>query len=414
MAEDINAEGDGLRWHQWLIVQRALEYNEDGNLCWPLVLITMPRQQGKTVLLAELALWRAAHAHLWGERQRVLHAARNAGLANEVQAACRLWAGDAGLDVKRRMGDSYISFPDGSHWHVRALKAVYGQRVSLALLDEGWDMQPESFWQGLWPAMSERTSRQAWVFSAANGGDRGLIRSMAAAPGTLVIAWGAPKDADYTDERIWDLATPHMTPNRLDAMRTASATVGFEMEWLNVWPFAEEEMMGWPPHLNNCKQTIGSPAEGCLGAIEVSQDRARYGYAVAWPEPDGRISALTGTATSLPDAIKALEAWEPSMVFVGLSLRESPLWPWHVQGVGMKETKEATPILELRIRNGMLSHDHNAMLMQEALAARVTEVESGMVLSARRSVGPVPTLKALCWATWAVDSGKFQIASNIW
>jgi len=197
-------------------------------------------------------------------------------------------------------------------------------------------------------------------------------------------------------------------------MRTASATPGFEMEWLNVWPFDDDELEGWPPRLSDCKKTGGMPPEGCLAAIEVSQDRARYGYAAAWLEADGRISALTGTAGSLQAAIVALEGWQPSMVFVGLSLRESPLWPWHVQGVGMSETKEATPVLELRIRTGMLSHDHNPTLLSEALGARVTEVESGMVLSAKRSTGPVPTLKALCWAVWAVDSGKFQVASEIW
>src|SRR5690242_2899935 len=41
---------DGTRWWQTLALERALEHDENGQLCWPIVVISGPRQVGKSWL----------------------------------------------------------------------------------------------------------------------------------------------------------------------------------------------------------------------------------------------------------------------------------------------------------------------------------------------------------------------------
>ena len=116
----------------------------------------------------------------------------------------------------------------------------------------------------------------------------------------------------------------------------------------------------------------------------------------------------------MEDAVRQVDRWDPAMCFVGLSLRDSPLWPWGTHAVGLRETREAAPVFEMLTKRGKFAHDHNPQLMAEALGARISEVETGVLLSAKRSVGPIPILKALCWAVWALESGQFTTESQIW
>jgi hypothetical protein len=350
------------------------------------------------VWLCELAMWRASHAELFGEPQRVLHAARVAALADQQQMAARLWAEDNGLTGSRRKADSYINWPDGSHWHVMAIGAVYGQRVSLALLDEGWALDKQQFWSGLWPAMAQRLDRQAWVFSASNEQDRGLMASIEATEGSLVMVWGAPSDADPDDEATWHAATPHMTQGRLEAMRMARTAPSFKSEWLNVQPVkgGQAWLGGW----HDLGIVDGSP-HGGIASIEVSGDRSTYGTAVACKQGDGSVEVWTNTFPDLDAACRWVAEQRPVTVLAGLSIKDQVLLPAEVQGVGMKETRFATPVLAEMVRNGRIRHDHQGATATQLADARVTQTEYGDLLSAKASEGSIPTVKAVCWAVWA-------------
>ena len=52
--------GDRLRPWQRLVLDRALEHRADGSLRWEQVLLTVSRQQGKTILERGLCGWRAS------------------------------------------------------------------------------------------------------------------------------------------------------------------------------------------------------------------------------------------------------------------------------------------------------------------------------------------------------------------
>jgi len=395
MAADRHAEGTSLLWHQWLVLQRSQEHRADGSMCWPLCLFTAPRQQAKSATLLELALWRASEAELFGEPQRVLHAARVAALADQHQGSARSWADEQGLSGSRRKADSFIEWPDGSHYHVLAMSAVWGQRVSLALLDEGWDMAPSAFWNGLWPAMSQRKARQAWVFSASNEGDRGLIASLRRSPFCLVMAWGAPSDADPMDEAVWWAASPFMTAERLETMRIASLAPGFRTEFLNIQPVRTD--MGWLPQWDALQRSFGDHLGG-VGGIEVSQDRQLFGTAVAKVRADGTVDCWTGSHPTVEQATGWLVERRPATVVVSIGLAGRVTGPWEeIQG-SVKTTREATPAVRDLVMRGRLRHDHGTAASDQMQTARTADTEYGEMLSSKRSAGPIPTLKAVVWA----------------
>src|SRR4051794_30121782 len=62
------------RWWQRLVLDRALEFDAAGRLCWRTVVVSAPRQVGKSVLERVLCTWRLHNAELFdGQSQDVLH-----------------------------------------------------------------------------------------------------------------------------------------------------------------------------------------------------------------------------------------------------------------------------------------------------------------------------------------------------
>ena len=56
------------------------------------MLLTVPRQLGKSWLLRELAFWRMHQGERFGEPQDVLHTGKDLEICVEVQRPARVWA----------------------------------------------------------------------------------------------------------------------------------------------------------------------------------------------------------------------------------------------------------------------------------------------------------------------------------
>ena len=76
---------------------------------------------------------------------------------------------------------------------VKAQDAVYGYDVCLGLVDEGWDVKPDTVNEGLEPAALERQSAQVSLTSTAHRRATSMMRSEIAAamsmedPETLLL-----------------------------------------------------------------------------------------------------------------------------------------------------------------------------------------------------------------------------------
>jgi hypothetical protein len=406
-----SASGPGIRLRKWqkLVLHRALLVDSEGRLIYRDIVVSTPRQSGKGWLAYALSAMRCHHAADLGGQQTVLHIANNLAAARRIHSLSWRWAEGNGLTVRRAMGVERVIWDDGSSWDICSVPAIWGASASVAIGDESWDLPVEVITSALQPTMVEREQSQLWLTSTANEEATPLMptyRRLAieGSPRTFIAEWSAPPDADPHDPAVWRAATPHWSEQRGDLMASAQDTRGFRYQWLNQWPESKDGSHEWLPGWADLGASQGDSGGG-IGAVEVSSDRSVYGTAVACRREDGTLDVWTASHPDLEAACAWLTERHPVVVLAGLSVKEQVLVPVEVQGVGVKETRYATPVLLEMVRNGRLRHDHGAAMADQVSWARVTQTEYGDVLSAKASDGPIPTAKAVAWSTWAAASG---------
>ena len=172
---------------------------------------------------------------------------------------------------------------------------------------------------------------------------------------------------------------------------------------------------GWPVGWSELPTVAGRPRPGLVGAVEVSQDRSRFGVAVADVDGRGTVTICSAGFGTLDEARQQLARWAPRVVLAGATIAAEVVGGWQVHPIGVKETGWATPVLADLVRRGRVVHDHDSRTLHEVELARITTTEGGPLLSARRSEGPVPIVKAITWAAWAVVDGRFApVEAAIW
>lgn len=313
-----------LRWWQALAITRQLEHREDGSLCHRVVVESAPRRAGKSVRVRGLALWRMAHPDLFGEVQTVIHTGSDVAICREIQRGAWRWAEEvADWTVSRSNGKEAVETPTGDRWLVRAQQAVYGYDVCLGIVDEGWNVKPDTVTEGLEPATLERLSPQIHLTSTAHRRATSLMRShlqvalSGGDEGTLLLLWAAPHGSDPADPKVWRAASPHWSEDRrqMIAKKYAKALAGetdpqaddpdpmagFTAQYLNIWPVRE----------------VPDPAidldawKDCLEVGDLAAVRARVALFLD-VAPDQRHATLAAAAV-LADGrtrVEVVEAWD--------------------------------------------------------------------------------------------------------
>jgi len=197
-----------------------------------------------------------------------------------------------------------------------------------------------------------------------------------------------------------------------------ASPIARKVQWCNQWPEMVGEQLGggWPTGWADCGRALGSPGWGTVGALEVSQDRARFGVAVAELDQGGVVRVWSAGATSADEVRALLFRWSPSVLLVGVTIADEFADDrWLLEKVGRKETAVASPVLVDLVARGRLLHDHDPRTLLEVAGAKVLDTEAGPVLSARRSSVPIPAIKAATWAAWAAYDGRFTVVEpQIW
>jgi hypothetical protein len=246
------------RWWQRLALGRALEHDESGALVWRTVIVSGPRQVGKSVLERAACSWRLHQADRFGCEQTILHTAHKLDAAREVWQPAARWAeGLYGRGyVRWANGEEQIELDDFSRWLIQAANGGAGVSYSLSmiLVDEAWRVARGIVDNGLVPTMAEQPSPQLWLVSTAGTSTSDLMLTNRAAalateqPGehdnVLLIEWSAPPDPDLDigDPGVWRSVSPHWDERREVAVSDAWAKVrdedgelAFRQQWLNQW-----------------------------------------------------------------------------------------------------------------------------------------------------------------------------------
>jgi hypothetical protein len=408
-----------LRWWQKLAITRQLEYREGGALVWRSVVESCPRRAGKSVRIRGMALWRMAHAAMIGEVQTVVHCGNDLPICREIQRGAWRWADAQDWGITKANGKEAIEAPDGSRWLVRSQDGVYGWEAGLAVVDEGWDVKPDTVSEGLEPAMLERLWAQLHLTSTAHRRATSLMRQritdgLTVDDGeTLLLLWGAPADADPGDPEVWRAASPHWSDDRRRMIATKytkalageadpeaddlNPMAGFTAQYLNVW------------RLNGGARERGNPVvseEGWASLAQARPTEAPYSAAVESWFADGVSLALgwrvgdrvVVSVEDFPDLAGAAAALKQSGVkraaTVGASLLEDPVLVGVRCTKGQGRSSLAVQEFQRLMSEDVVRHDGGEHLTAQVLKARTMPGADGprMVSSARAD-----GIKAAVW-----------------
>jgi phage terminase large subunit-like protein len=279
------------------------------------LVVLLPKGQGKTTLLAALAL----HHLIGTERAEVYCVAASQPQARILFEASQRFARELGHPnvVERHHELRWCddpSVPKHFSRHMRVLPAVplklHGLTPTLAIIDELHAHTDGGVYEALRSAVLKRPGSKLVVISTAGAGAEsplGRLRARALAlpsvrrsgaltdargPGLRMLDWSVPADADVTDARVVKRANPAswVTPELLDGQRAALPDAAYRRWHCNQWAAAEGAWLA-PGVWQAC---VGEPefADGEKVWVGVDVGGGREGStAVCWvsePDADGR------------------------------------------------------------------------------------------------------------------------------
>ena len=417
----------------WLPWQRAAadligERRPDGRYRYPVAVVTVPRQCGKTTWAIDLALgrclmdtdYRAAYTaqtgHVVTERFRERMDELAGGLLNGAIHTRR----SAGTESFTVAGRSYLkAFPpkDG---------ALRGSALDLVIVDEAQEHDEglgEALDQTIIPTFTTRPRRQLILVGTAGTVRSAYLRrylenARAGSTGYALVDYGARPDTDTDDPATWATFHPglgHLTD--VEALRIARDAMGpaaFAREYCNIWTRTSVRVVDpeqWAAALTAAD--FPRPAGRlCLG-VDVAADRGSAAIAISATSDTNRyvevVDAHSGTDW-VTGGLLELQATHGAPVAIdrfgavgtvadALELAGANLIPMKTQDVA----NAAAGLLD-DLENGTLSVYPSPALTEavDGVAKRPLGDGNGFAFSRRASSAPIAPLVAVAAARWGL------------
>lgn len=311
------------------VVDTALEVDPDtGLLVYRNVVVTVPRQAGKTTLLLAVMVWRALHEP----------GARIVYTAQDGQAARKKWRDDQvpaldrsslrGMyDVRYSNGDESIRWRNGSLHEVISPtdRAGHGRQIDLAVVDEAFEFKDHRLDQGFSPAMITRPQPQMWIISTAGHADSTYLKSKVergrdaardgVTSGLAYFEWSAEQDADPSDPATWASCIPSLghtvTADAIAAEQASMEPAEFERAYLNRWTQAAFASKIPNRSWEACAHDVSPSTDDVVFAVDVAPDRGMASIVVC----DGTVFELAdrrpGTEWVVSRCIELADRYNP-------------------------------------------------------------------------------------------------------
>ncbi|MFC9089004.1 terminase large subunit domain-containing protein [Nocardiopsis dassonvillei] len=290
------------------VLDVALEIDpRTGRLAYREVVLTVPRQSGKTLLMLALMVQRALGHE---DRQTILYAAQTRN------AARKKWEEDHVFQLKRSPlrskftvrlanGAEAIRWKNGSLHGITSNteSAGHGDTLDLAVIDEAFAQRDSRLEQAMKPTMITRPQPQLWIVSTAGKTDSVYLRGkvdngrqrvgLGLNVGMAYFEWSAPDDADPADEDTWWACMPALGHTvSIEAIRADFVSMElpeFRRAYLNQWPDASpEEWLVIPREWwDSCHDPASTIAGDLAICADVTPERTMTSIAVAGRRDDG-------------------------------------------------------------------------------------------------------------------------------
>jgi phage terminase large subunit-like protein len=322
------------------VLDTSLEIDPDtGDLAYREVVLTVPRQSGKTTLQLAVMVHRALG---FGGPQNIVYTAqdRNHALlkwSDEHVPALQRSQLSRLFTIRRQRGAEAVMWANGSRHSITAPteNAGHSQTLDLAMVDEAWATRDDKLEQGLSPTMITRKSAQIWVVSTAGTAASTWLRSKVDAGRlapqgrrTAYFEWSADPESDPADPATWQTCMPALghtiTQENIQAEYDRLDRDAFMRSYLNVWgdemPAAEWLVISeaeWQACLDPQSQPVGRVAL----AVDVTPDRQWASIAAAGRRADGLthvelVEHRVGTGWVIERLTGLIQKWSPMCVVV--------------------------------------------------------------------------------------------------
>ena len=446
MGELAAAFGKPLMPWQRLVADVALEVDEAGRFAYQLVLVTVPRQSGKTTLFSAVMNHRALivpRARVWWTMQSGKHATDM--LINELWPLLAPFVPK--VHLRRAAGSEHIKWlpsgglirpfpptPDGLH----------GKVSDMVVVDEPWAfdlVRGNQLDQAIIPTMATRPNGQVWKVSTAGDATStwwlGSVEQGRAAvkagrtDGVCYFEWSCPDRLDPCDPGSWPAYHPAFGRTiGAEAMTAALDMFGpdeFARAYGNRWVSTVSRVIpleAW----RRAADPDGELPQGALAlGFDVAVDRSDAAIVAAWRDEAGvarlEVAAHEPGVGWLPERLAALrDRWAPLVVAydeAGPALDVADVVRrGGVELVGLKAREYAAAcagLLEAIVADppGLRYRPHPGLDAAANDAAR-RALGDAWAWGRRQSAGSLACLTAATCALWAYDHapaalGEFRI-----
>lgn len=285
--------------HQRWVVDVALEQLDNGRPAYREVLVTTPRQSGKSALMLSVMIWSA----LQERRRRIAYTAQTGSDARKkLKTDFAPMVMDSDLaqlveQVRLANGEEAIIFVNGSRIEALPSTLTAGHGMTLrggGFIDEAFADVDDRREQAMLPAMATCPDAQLWIVSTAGTEASAYLKrkvelgraaaSEGRTEGLAYFEWSAPDDADPDDVDTWRACMPafgRLTDEAFVRHARQSQTDGeFRRAWLNQWTKNDERVIPESSWLN-VQSDKAWPNEGLVFGVDITLDRARASVVVA-------------------------------------------------------------------------------------------------------------------------------------
>ncbi len=281
---------------------------QDGRRQYRTCYVEIPRKNGKTELAAAIALYLLLEGEAGGEIYGAAADLDQASLAFNV--AAQMVRNDPDLSARLEIIPSRRRIVDPVSGSVyRAIPAdaptAHGFNASGIIADELHAWRTRELWDALMTSMGSRRQPLAFVITTA-GWDRNSIcwelhayaekvrAGHVEDPTFLPILYGAPKDADWTDEAVWRAANPALGDFRdLEELRVSGKRAAevpaqqntFRRLYLCQW--TEQAQRALDMDVWAAAPTVGDPAalagRPCFGGLDLASNVDVAAFVLLFP-----------------------------------------------------------------------------------------------------------------------------------
>jgi len=402
------------------VLNGQLAVDAEGQFLNHVSLVSVARQNGKTVALkALLGWWLTQHATQVGP-QTILTTAHRLDLATALfQDLAPVIEAKFGVKAVWAYGRNSIKVGD-SRWYVKAARpsSGHGMSVDLIIADEVFGIDSETLDIGLLPTQRARPNPLCSMWSTAGTEDsiamlrwreQGIraIDSGEVTNSVYLAEYSPPPDLDPMSEAAWEYANPALG-HTLD-IRTVQAEskgpnrAGFLRSSVNLW--VQSELSWLQPGKWESLRTDSPPLPGGVLAVEVSLDDGRYVAVRVNANTAGILCATVAfmceTVTQVWDNIRAQLA-SNSGLQVAITPTLDTNCPSDLQRrrvlVGYQEIGRYTSMVKNLINEGRVNHTGETMLAEHVGRAVAVKTPGAIALSSQKSSGPIELARCLVWA----------------